>query len=126
MSDSNANAAKLSDAELEDLVASSDTGGRNPSNRNVALLIAGVALVWSLFQVWIASPLPYTTGFGVFSSGEARPIHLAFALFLAYLAFPAFKSSPRRTIPSMDWILAIIATLCSLYLFFSTRKSSRT
>lgn len=118
MSDSNANAAKLSDAELEDLVASSDTGGRNPSNRNVALLIAGVALVWSLFQVWIASPLPYTTGFGVFSSGEARPIHLAFALFLAYLAFPAFKSSPRRTIPSMDWILAIIATLCSLYLFF--------
>ena len=118
MSDSNANAAKLSDAELEDLVASSDTGGRNPSNRNVALLIAGVALVWSIFQVWIASPLPYTTGFGVFSRGEARPIHLAFALFLAYLAFPAFKNSPRRTIPSMDWILAIIATLCSLYLFF--------
>ncbi len=117
MSQDNTDATKLSDAELEDLVASTDTGGRNPTNRQVALLIAGTALAWSLFQVWIASPLPYTTGFGVFSSGEARPIHLAFALFLAYLAFPAFKNSPRRSIPVADWVLAVCAALCSLYLF---------
>ncbi len=107
----------MSDDELEDLVASSDTGGRAPSNHSVAMLIAGTALLWSIFQVWIASPLPYTTGFGVFSSGEARPIHLAFALFLAYLAFPAFRSSPRRTIPLADWILGIGAACCALYLF---------
>ena len=90
---------KLSDSELEDLVASTDTGGRKPDNQGIVKLIAGTALLWSLFQVWIASPLPYTLGFGVFSSGQARPIHLAFALFLAYLAYPAFKTSPRRTIP---------------------------
>jgi TRAP transporter 4TM/12TM fusion protein len=108
---------QLSNDELEDLVASSDTGGRTPSNHSIALLIAGTALLWSIFQVWIASPLPFTTGFGVFSSGEARPIHLAFALFLAYLAYPAFKSSPRRTIPVADWALGIGAACCALYLF---------
>lgn len=108
---------KLSDQELEDLVASTDTGGRSPSNHQIALLIAGTALLWSIFQVWIASPLPYTLGFGVFSSREARPIHLAFAIFLAYLVFPAFKSSPRRHIPTVDWALAIAGALCALYLF---------
>jgi len=126
---------KLSDQELEDLVAQTDTGGRKPDNHSVALLLAGTALVWSIFQVWIASPLPYVLQFGVFSSGEARPIHLAFALFLAYLAYPAFRSSPRRTIPRADWVLAIAAACCALYLFvfdtelidsiFGTRLSDR-
>ena len=111
------NKGQLSASELEDLVASTDTGGRNPTNRQVAMLIAGVALAWSLFQIWIASPLPYSLGFGVFSSREARPIHLAFALFLAYLVFPAFRSSPRRSVPLADWVLAIGATACALYLF---------
>ncbi|WP_249689828.1 TRAP transporter permease [Stappia sp. WLB 29] len=111
------NKGQLSASELEDLVASTDTGGRNPTNRQVAMLIAGVALAWSLFQIWIASPLPYSLGIGVFSSREARPIHLAFALFLAYLVFPAFRSSPRRSVPIADWALAIGATACALYLF---------
>ncbi len=109
--------AKLSDTELDDLVASSDTGGRSPKNQQVALLIAGTALVWALFQVWIASPLPYSFGIGVFSSREARPIHLAFAIFLAFLVFPAFKTSPRKHIPTLDWLLAIGGSLCALYLF---------
>ncbi|MEM6462970.1 MAG: TRAP transporter permease [Pseudomonadota bacterium] len=108
---------KLSDSDLEDLVASTDTGGRKPDSQAIAKLIAGTALLWSLFQVWIASPLPYSLGIGVFSSGEARPIHLAFALFLAFLAYPAFRSSPRRTIPVADWVLAVAAACCALYLF---------
>ena len=127
--------SKLSDDELEDLVASSDTGGRAPTNAQIALLISGVALAWAIFQVWIASPLPFSTGIGVFSSREARPIHLAFALFLAFLVFPALKTSPRKHIPLQDWILAGIASLCALYLFifdsnlvksiFGTRLSDR-
>ncbi len=116
MADSSAD-TKLSNEELDDLVASSDTGGRSPVNRQVALLIAGTALVWALFQVWIASPLPYTFGIGVFSSREARPIHLAFAIFLAYLVYPAFTNSPRKHIPAIDWVLAIGAASCALYLF---------
>jgi len=117
MSDQQAESKKLSDDALDDLVASSDTGGRAPVNRQIALLIAAVALAWAVFQVWIASPLPFTTGFGVFSSREARPIHLGFAIFLAFLVFPAFKSSPRRHIPTVDWVLAIAGTACALYLF---------
>ena len=117
MSDQQVENTKLSDDALEDLVASSDTGGRAPDNRQVAMLIASVALIWAIFQVWIASPLPFTTGFGVFSSREARPIHLGFAIFLAFLVFPAFKTSPRRQIPTADWILAIAGTSCALYLF---------
>ena len=100
--DSESASTKMSSDELDDLVASTDTGGRSPDNRNVVMLISGVALAWSIFQIWIASPVPYATGFGVFSSGEARPIHLAFALFLAYLAYPAFKNSPRHVVPVAD------------------------
>lgn len=107
----------LSNEELEDLVASSDTGGRAPVNRQVALLIAGTALLWAIFQVWIASPLPYSFGIGVFSSREARPIHLAFAIFLAFLVYPAFKNSSRKHIPTIDWVWAILAALTALYLF---------
>ncbi|MEX0346675.1 MAG: TRAP transporter permease [Rhizobiaceae bacterium] len=109
--------AKLSEQELEDLVASTDTGGRTPTNTQIALFISAIALAWSVFQVWIASPLPFSTGIGVFSSREARPIHLGFAIFLAFLVFPAFKSSPRKHIPVGDWILAIGGAFCALYLF---------
>ncbi|MBL4907991.1 MAG: TRAP transporter permease [Sneathiella sp.] len=107
----------LSSEELEDLVASTDTGGRTPNNKKIVTLMAGLALAWALWQVWIASPLPFMVGWGVFSGREARPIHLAFSMFLAFLAYPAFKSSPRHSIPYADWALAIVGVCCTLYLF---------
>ncbi len=78
----------LSQEELDELVASSDTGARTPGPISAQILL-WVALAWSLFQLWFASPLPFMVGFGVFNDTEARSIHLAFALFLAFLAFPA-------------------------------------
>ncbi|MCA8882191.1 MAG: TRAP transporter permease, partial [Rhodobacteraceae bacterium] len=83
--------AGLSQAEIDELVASADTGGRSPSPP-VARLIMITAIVWSLFQLWIASPLPFMLRFGVFNDTEARSIHLAFALFLAYAAYPAART----------------------------------
>jgi TRAP transporter 4TM/12TM fusion protein len=58
--------------------------------------------------------------FGIFNSTEARSIHLAFAIFLAFLAFPALKRSPRHYIPIQDWIIALVAAFCTgyQYLFF--------
>ncbi|SFA75738.1 TRAP transporter, 4TM/12TM fusion protein [Poseidonocella pacifica] len=82
---------KLNQAELDELVASSDTGGRSPSGP-VGAFILVVALIWSLFQLWIASPIPFMVGWGVFNDTEARSIHLAFALFLAFAAYPAVRS----------------------------------
>lgn len=107
----------LSAEELEDLVASTDTGGRTPENTAIIKLMMGLALAWSLWQVWIASPLPFIFNFGVFSGKEARPIHLAFSIILAFLAYPAFKKSPRNHIPLADWALAAIGALATLYLF---------
>jgi TRAP transporter 4TM/12TM fusion protein len=81
----------LSQQELDELVASTDTGARTPSGA-VGKLILGVALAWSLFQLWFASPLPFMLGFGIFNDTEARSIHLAFALFLAFAAYPASRT----------------------------------
>ncbi len=81
----------LSQAELDELVASSDTGARGATGA-VGKFLMLVALAWSLFQLWFASPLPFMFGFGVFNDTEARSIHLAFAIFLAFAAFPASRT----------------------------------
>ncbi|MDB6177613.1 TRAP transporter permease [Paracoccus sp. Z330] len=81
----------LSQTELDELVASSDTGARTPPGA-VGKIILVTALCWSLFQLWIASPIPFMVGFGVLNDTETRSIHLAFALFLAYMAYPAERS----------------------------------
>ena len=84
-------AAGLSQSELDELVASSDTGARTPAGW-VGKTILIVALCWSLFQIWIASPLPFMFEFGILDETEKRSFHLAFAIFLAYLAYPAVRS----------------------------------
>src|SRR5690606_1367630 len=52
---------ELSDEELKQIVAEADTGGRKPTGFAAKLLMM-VALAWSLFQLWIASPLPFSLG----------------------------------------------------------------
>src|SRR3712207_5724415 len=101
--------------DLQKLGRAADTGGRKPPGF-AAALIGGVAVAWSLFQLWYAPPLPFALGFGIFNDTEARPIHLAFALFLAFAAYPFLKSSPRHRVPWTDWILAGVAIGCVLYL----------
>ncbi|WP_151704010.1 TRAP transporter permease [Nitrincola alkalilacustris] len=102
--------------DLDELVAASDTGSRSPKGFPGKLLLS-IAALWSLFQLWIASPLPYIAGFGVFNATEARSIHLTFALVLAFMAYPAFKRSPRNRIPVMDWGIAAIAAFCAGYIY---------
>ena len=99
----------------EELIAQ-DVGARLPSGI-MEKTIASLALLWSLFQLWIASPLPFIVGFGVMNDTETRAIHLGFALLLAFLVFPAFKRSPRDRVPATDIMLGLIACATSLYLF---------
>jgi len=101
----------------EELIAK-DVGARLPEGV-MAKLIAGLALLWSLFQLWIASPLPFMLRTGVFNNTEARSIHLAFALLLAFLAYPAFKRSPRDRVPLVDIALGLIAAASAGYLFIA-------
>ena len=100
---------------LQQLVADSDTGGRKPSGATAGIIFA-LALAWALFQFWYASPLPFTLGFGILNDTEARAIHLAFAMGLAFLAWPAFKRSPRQYVPVVDWLLAIAGAFAAAYL----------
>ena len=101
----------------EELIAQ-DVGARLPEGP-MAAIIAGLALLWSLFQLWIASPLPFVLGFGVLNDTETRSIHLAFALLLAFLAYPAFKRSPRDRVPLFDVALGLVAAAAAAYLFIA-------
>ena len=109
--------------KLQDMIAESDTGARSPSGISAKVLWF-VPLAWALFQLWYASPMPYIVRVAVLNSTEVRSIHLAFAIFLAYLAYPALKSSPRSYIPILDWVLATVAAFCAAYIFLFYRELS--
>ena len=114
--------------DLQDMVASNDAGGRNPTGFTKKLIVL-TAIMWSVFQLYYTSPFPYWLQEVVRNMGlnlnvviddtKARSVHLAFALFLAYLSFPAFATSPKHRVPLIDWIYATFgAFLGAYYLFF--------
>ena len=112
---------KDDDVDAAAMVADFDTGSRNPADWS-GKLITGVALFWAVFQIYIASNVPFLlaeiTGSNIFvmNSDQTRAIHLALALFLASSAFPMFKKSPRDYIPWYDWIIALASVCVCLYL----------
>ena len=112
-----------SSVDVHKLVEENDTGGRKPGPV-VARLLMGVALAWSLFQLWIASPLPYLVSnlIPVLNDTQTRAIHLAFAVFLAFMAYPAGKRSPRAHVPAQDWMFALVGAFCAAYLFVFYRE----
>ena len=121
----------LTAEKLEQMVAEMDTGGRAPHGSVPKAVLFFVPLLWSLFQLWYSSPLPFILNFFVINDTQARAIHLAFAMFLAYTAFPTFKSSPRKHIPIQDWALALVAAFSAAYIYLnyaalSTRPGSPT
>ncbi len=103
-----------------------ESGARNPTGAIPKKILFFVPLLWTLFQLWIASPLPFIFNFLVLNSTEARAIHLAFAIFLAFTAFPTFKRSPTSYVPAQDWILGLFGAFCAAYLYmFYEDLSSR-
>ncbi|MEP7030779.1 MAG: TRAP transporter fused permease subunit, partial [Pseudolabrys sp.] len=109
---------------LETMVAEADTGGRKPTGATKQIIFA-IAMAWSLFQLWYASPLPYAFNFGVFNDSQARVIHLSFAFLLTFSTFPARKSSPRAYVPLYDWIFAILGVISACYLLIFYRELSQ-
>ncbi|HUF56946.1 MAG TPA: TRAP transporter permease [Thermohalobaculum sp.] len=101
---------KEAQGEIDELLAS-DTGGRNPGGA-VGLLMLLVAMAWSLFQLWFASPVPFMVNFGVFNDTEARSIHLAFAIFLAFLAYPSERTPVQFTLG-----IGVPVILCILFIY---------
>ena len=76
-----------------------------------------VAFMWSLFQLWHASPLPYVFKMGVFIDVPARAIHLAFALTICFLLFSFSKRKRATKFSVLDLILSILAACGCLYIF---------
>ncbi|WP_380057396.1 TRAP transporter permease [Falsihalocynthiibacter sp. SS001] len=120
MVDKSTESRGLSEEELQELVTSSDSGSRSPEG-GVGILLAVVAVVWSLFQVLLASPISnYVLPGDVINN--SRQIHLAFAIFLAFMAYPMLKSSPRSYIPIHDWIMGLLGAFIALYGFIFYQK----
>ena len=116
MTDPNTSPDTAGEQDVQDMIAEADTGGRTPTGLPAKVLFA-VPLVWSLFQLWYASPLPFLLRFGVLNDTEARAIHLAFSIFLTFAAYPALKSSPRRHVPIQDWVFAVAGAFAAAYLY---------
>lgn len=120
MADNSKENRALSEEELQELVAATDAGARSPQG-SVGTFLAIVAVIWSVFQVVLASPLAnYVLPGDIINN--SRQLHLAFAIFLAFMAYPALKSSPRDYIPIQDWIMAILAAFIALYGFVFYQK----
>ena len=112
------------DQDAEKFVDEIEYGSRSNSKLG-KVLIPLVAGTWSLFQLALPK-------FVLLSSEYIRCIHLAFAIFLIYLSFPAFKKGPffklfsgkfglnwltqKKTIPFVDILLGIFAATASVYL----------
>ena len=79
-------------------------------------LIGGVAIAWTLFQLWYASPFPFIFNFGQFIDVPARAIHLAFAFTLCFLLYPSIKSKRNQKIQLIDFVFVFLGLVTTLYL----------
>ena len=118
MTAENPNSGDSVDTSAVERFLQTETGGRAGTGIAAVILFV-VPVVWSLFQLWIASPLPYIFEIGLLNSTQERSIHLAFATFLAFAAFPMFKGRQANpnAVPVYDWILALVAAFSSAYLY---------
>ncbi|MFK7792256.1 MAG: TRAP transporter permease [Devosiaceae bacterium] len=108
--------------DVDEIVAEADSGSRVVPG-TVGFIIAGIAFIWSCFQLYIASDLPFflteLTGVNfTFNNVESRNVHLAFALILVSFAYPLYKGAPKDAVPWYDWLLAAVGAICCLYLIF--------
>ena len=51
-------------------------------------IVSSIAIIWTFFQLWYASPFPFWFDIGMFKGLPARAIHLGFALTLVFLIYP--------------------------------------
>ena len=78
-------------------------------------IVASIAILWTVFQLWIASPFPFIFNVGMINGLPARAIHLGFALTLVFLIYP---TSRGKKISIIDILISLIAAFCCLYIYF--------
>jgi len=114
----------------QEILARAEAGGRTPKSRAASGVITLICLGWSAYQLYIA--------YRPIDSHVARAWHLAFALGLAYLVYPAYKThrppfwvrglqkifpflgrrSTVNRIPLPDILFALAAVCASLFIWW--------
>ncbi len=70
-------------SKIKDKIQEDISPTRNLSGVHLKIVF-GIAILWTLFQLWYASPFPFWFNFGMFKGLPARAIHLGFALTLNF------------------------------------------
>ena len=104
------------DKKIENKIKENLSPTRNLTGFHLKL-VAFIAITWSLFQLWYASPFPFWFNFGMFKGLPARAIHLGFALTLTFLIFPMVRG---KKISAFDILISLVAAFCCLYIYFFT------
>ncbi len=121
--------AEAGGAAAAEIAAQAESGPRHPDRPIARLAITLLCLGWSGYQLYIA--------FQPINATVARAWHLAFAVLLVYLAYPAFNEakppfwvkawrrlrpaparSNRRYIPIPDAVLGVIGCVAALYIWW--------
>ena len=110
--------------KIQDVISKTEGETRTPEGIAKKLLVI-VPLMWAAFQIWHASSLPFAVGFGVFNDTEARSIHLAFALFLVFLLYPASKKSSLNKIPKLSHKSSFLWFGCQHFGYYRNREIGR-
>ncbi len=113
--------AKIGQPRDAEEILREETGEIRSFNAFETKLIHGVAILWALFQLSLATP------WVVLDSTKTRAIHLAFAFVLIFLNVPFFKKpkkgilsylSINDRIPIIDYVLAVVSAIVALYIVF--------
>lgn len=100
-------------ASIEEFAEAAEFGAR--ANHGIeGRFVGAIALAWALFQLWFASPLPYVFNIFIFNDTQARLIHLAFAIFLAFAVHPLLPRYTKK-VPFYDWLLGAVAAAAVLF-----------
>ena len=101
-----------------------ETGNRNPENALISNILIYVAMAWSIFQLYVSSPLVLEITPWM-NADVVKRVHVSFAGFLAFLSYPALKRSSRVKIPWTDWVMGFLIIASCLYLVYNQVWDSR-
>ena len=100
-------------SKIKDKINEDISPTRNLTGLHLKIVLS-IAMLWTFFQLWFASPFPFWFNIGMFKGLPARAIHLGFALSLAFLIFPTIRG---KKISSFDILISLIAVFCCLYIY---------
>ncbi len=117
--ETNVNVDNDAQQKLEEILAE-ETGEIRVLTGWQKYIVPTIAFFWSLFQLSISSWL-------LLDSIIVRSIHMAFAMAILYFSIPFFKKPKkhfkflwsRDNIPVIDFVLAIVGAISSMYIFLN-------